>query len=89
MTLTNPLLQWKFGFASASSIDAILDKSDVSLEEILDEDDLLQECKSQNPKLISFLQQPRVLKRLLEHVSGRADLGHGQGPEWEEKVRFK
>ncbi|KDN50850.1 SAPS-domain-containing protein [Tilletiaria anomala UBC 951] len=80
---------WKFGFAANSSIDTILDRPNVSLEDILDEDDLLQECKSQNTKLISFLQQPRILKRLLEHVVGDADVGGGQGPEWEEKVKFK
>lgn len=61
----------------------------MSLEEILDEDNLLSECKSQNTKLISFLQQPRILKRLLQHVVGTADNGTPQGPEWEEKVQFR
>lgn len=43
---------WRFGFQNASAIDALLDKEDVTLEEILDDDDLLQECKAHNTKLI-------------------------------------
>lgn len=66
-----------------------MDNSNVSLEEILDEDELLQECKSQNPKLFTYLKQPRVLKRLFEHVVGLAEVGGPGGKEWEEKVRFK
>lgn len=82
-------LQWRFGFSSTSSLDTLLDKPNVSLEEILDEDELLQECKTQNSKLVNYLQQPRVLKRLFEHVIGTAEVGGAGGREWEEKVRFK
>lgn len=46
------LMFWRFGFQNASAIDALLDKEDVTLEEILDDDDLLQECKAHNTKLI-------------------------------------
>lgn len=56
---------------------------------MLDEDDLLQECKSQNQKLINFLRQPRIVKRLMEHVVGTATVGGTGGKEWEEKVKFK
>ena len=49
----------------------------------------MQECKSQNQKLIDYLQQPRVLKRLLEHVVGTARVGGTGGKDWEEKVKFK
>ncbi|PWN34366.1 SAPS-domain-containing protein [Meira miltonrushii] len=80
---------WRFGFSSTSSLDTLLDRPNVSLEEILDEDELLQECKTQNSKLINYLQQPRVLKRLFEHVVGTAEVGGPGGREWEEKVRFK
>lgn len=79
----------RFGFASTSTLDTLLDRPNVTLEEVLDEEDLLQECKGQNQKLIDYLQQPRVLKRLLEHVVGTADVGGGSGRDWEEKVRFK
>ncbi|KAG8929795.1 hypothetical protein FRC00_001415 [Tulasnella sp. 408] len=72
---------WKFGFQQASAIDTLLDRDDVSLEAVLDEDDLLQECKAQNTKLIQFLQRVDVLKRLLGYVSGQIEGG--------ERGRFK
>ncbi|KAG8887332.1 hypothetical protein FRB98_000201 [Tulasnella sp. 332] len=71
---------WKFGFQQASSIDTLLDRDDVSLELILDEDDLLQECKSQNTRLIDYFQRVDVLHRLLGYVSGEI--------EGEDKGRF-
>ncbi|TDL24973.1 SAPS-domain-containing protein [Rickenella mellea] len=61
---------WKFGFHNASSIDTLLDNDDVSLEAILDEDDLLQECKSQNTRLIDYFRRADVLQRLLGYVTG-------------------
>lgn len=48
----------------------------------MDEDDLLQECKSQNTRLIDYFQRVDVLKRLLGYVTGQIE---GQ----EERGRFK
>ncbi|PFH48504.1 hypothetical protein AMATHDRAFT_65352 [Amanita thiersii Skay4041] len=72
---------WRFGFHNGSAIDSLLDKEDVSLEAILDEDDLLQECKSQNTRLINYFQRVDVLHRLLGYVTGQI--------ENEERGRFK
>ncbi|SPO26502.1 related to SAP155 - SIT4-associating protein [Ustilago trichophora] len=80
---------WRFGFSSVSTLETLLDKPNVTLEDVLDEDDILQECKSQNQKLINFLRQPRIVKRLMEHVVGTATVGGTGGKEWEEKVKFK
>lgn len=63
----------RFGFHNASSIDALLDREDVSVEAILDEEDLLQECKAQNTRLLDYFQRADVLQRLLGHVSGEFD----------------
>ena len=71
----------RFGFANASNIDGLLDKEDVSLEAILDEDELLQECKGQNTRLIDYFQRVDVLQRLLGYVTGQI--------ESEERGRFK
>ncbi|KAG8217935.1 Mu homology domain-containing protein [Butyriboletus roseoflavus] len=73
---------WRFGFHNTSAIDSLLDKDDVSLEAILDEDDLLQECKSQNTRLIDYFQRVDVLKRLLGYVTGEIE-------GTEERGRFK
>jgi serine/threonine-protein phosphatase 6 regulatory subunit 3 len=59
----------------------LLDKDDVSLEALLDEDDLLQECKSQNTRLTEYFARTDVLKMLLGYVTGQT--------ESEEKGRFK
>ncbi|CDR88522.1 related to SAP155-SIT4-associating protein [Sporisorium scitamineum] len=80
---------WRFGFSSVSTLETLLDKPNVTLEDVLDEDDVLQECKTANQKLMSFLQQPRIVKRLMEHVVGTATVGGTGGKEWEEKVKFK
>src|SRR3954453_7942271 len=60
---------WRFGgYANISTIDTILDKPDVTLEELLDESDLIQELKQHNTKLIEYLREDKVLERLLEYV---------------------
>ncbi|KAK5131659.1 hypothetical protein LTR08_000786 [Meristemomyces frigidus] len=60
---------WRFGgYANISALDAILDKPDVAVEELLDESDLIQELKQQNSKLIEFLRDEPVLKKLLDYV---------------------
>lgn len=43
---------WSLGHFSSPTIDNILERSDgFALEELLEEDELLQECKAQNAKL--------------------------------------
>ena len=60
---------WRFGgYANISTLDTILDKPDVTLEELLDESDLIQELKQHNTKLIEYLRDENVLRRLLEYV---------------------
>ncbi|KAL8921520.1 MAG: hypothetical protein Q9208_005674 [Pyrenodesmia sp. 3 TL-2023] len=60
---------WRFGgYANISTIDTTLDKPDVSLEEVLEEADLIQELKQHNSKLIEYLRDEKILRRLLEFV---------------------
>ncbi|EJD53175.1 SAPS-domain-containing protein [Auricularia subglabra TFB-10046 SS5] len=72
---------WRFGFHNVSSIDSLLDREDVALESILDDDELLSECKNQNTRLIEFFQRIDILQRLLRYVSGEI--------EGEDRGRFK
>ena len=54
---------WSLGHFSSPSIDAILDREDgFSLEELLEEEELLQECKAQNAKLTELC-APRACPR--------------------------
>lgn len=60
---------WRFGgYANISAIDTLLDKPEVSLEELLDESELIQELKQHNTKLIEYLREDHVLKRLMDYV---------------------
>ncbi|KAL2350165.1 extragenic suppressor of kinetochore protein 1 [Cryomyces antarcticus] len=60
---------WRFGgYANISTLDSILDKTDVTVEELLEESDLIQELKQQNSKLIEYLREEPVLEKLLRYV---------------------
>ncbi|KAI5287927.1 hypothetical protein KEM52_001375 [Ascosphaera acerosa] len=60
---------WRFGgYSSISAIDTRLDKPDVTLEEILDEGELMAELKQNNSKLIDYLREDHILKQLLDYV---------------------
>lgn len=60
---------WRFGgYANISTIDTILEKPEFSIEDLLDESDLIQELKQQNSKLIEYLRQDGVLEKLLDYV---------------------
>eukprot|EP00179_Madagascaria_erythrocladioides_P023867 CAMPEP_0198357046 /NCGR_PEP_ID=MMETSP1450-20131203/125230_1 /TAXON_ID=753684 ORGANISM="Madagascaria erythrocladiodes, Strain CCMP3234" /NCGR_SAMPLE_ID=MMETSP1450 /ASSEMBLY_ACC=CAM_ASM_001115 /LENGTH=264 /DNA_ID=CAMNT_0044063617 /DNA_START=109 /DNA_END=900 /DNA_ORIENTATION=- len=61
---------WRtFGFHTISAIDTILDRDDYTLEELLDEEEILQEVKSQNRKLLDYLTRPDVLKTLISFIT--------------------
>lgn len=60
---------WRFGgYANISTIDTILDKPDFTLEELLDESDLIQELKQHNTKLIEYLREDKILEKLLDYA---------------------
>ena len=60
---------WKVaGFAQPSPIEAILDKDSFTLEELLDEDDLIQECKSLNDRLVAYLRLPDTIFKLINYI---------------------
>lgn len=60
---------WRFGgYANVSAVDTLLDKPDFTLEELLEESDLIQELKNHNTKLIEYLREDAILERLLEYV---------------------
>ncbi|KAI8073915.1 SIT4 phosphatase-associated protein-domain-containing protein, partial [Gongronella butleri] len=68
---------WRFGFHNPSAVDTLLEREDVTLEEILEEEELLQEAKSHNQKLINFLCQPAICEKLLYYITA-TDFEDGQ-----------
>lgn len=60
---------WRFGgYSNVSTIDTLLDKQSTTLEDLLEEQDLVQELKSHHTKLIEFLRDDKHLRTLLKYV---------------------
>ncbi|KPI40644.1 Extragenic suppressor of kinetochore protein 1 [Cyphellophora attinorum] len=60
---------WRFGgYSNVSTIDTLLDKQNLKLEELLEESDLIQELKSHHTKLIEVLRDDDNLHALLQYV---------------------
>uniref|UniRef100_A0A7M4EBZ6 Protein phosphatase 6 regulatory subunit 2 n=1 Tax=Crocodylus porosus TaxID=8502 RepID=A0A7M4EBZ6_CROPO len=77
------IMFWKFDLNTTSHVDKLLDKEDVTLHELMDEDDILQECKAQNRKLLDFICQQQCMEDLVNLIT------HEPPMDMEEKVRFK
>nr|XP_018261596.1 uncharacterized protein I303_06036 [Kwoniella dejecticola CBS 10117]OBR83754.1 hypothetical protein I303_06036 [Kwoniella dejecticola CBS 10117] len=78
---------WRFSFASNSTLDALLTREiPPSMEEILDEQDILNECKAQNNKLVSYLSREESVKSLLTWVVAGLDELDQQAHEADEEV---
>ena len=45
---------WRFGILTQTAIDTLLENEEVTLEEVLEEEELLQECKAHNRKLVEL-----------------------------------
>lgn len=56
------------GFVSVKPLEVLLTRDDVTLYDVLDDRNLLSECKEQNPKLIAYLSSTDNLRRLLQFV---------------------
>lgn len=60
---------WRFGgYSSISTIDTLLDRPNLKLEDLLEESDLIQELKSHHTKLIEYLRDDNNLHALLNYV---------------------
>lgn len=74
---------WKFDLHTTSHIDTLLEKEDVTLLEVMDEDDVLQECKAQNHKLVDFLLRSQCMEDLVTFITQEPNI------DVEEKVKYK
>lgn len=80
---------WRFGIASTSTIDSLLEKEDVTLEDVLNDADVLQESKANNEKLVEFFHRPGIVSRLLDYVVGNVEISDVSSSETEQNVGFK
>uniref|UniRef100_A0A8C1M8I2 Protein phosphatase 6, regulatory subunit 2b n=1 Tax=Cyprinus carpio TaxID=7962 RepID=A0A8C1M8I2_CYPCA len=74
---------WKFDLHNSSQIEKLLEKEDVTLQELLDEEDVLQECKAQNQRLLLFLSRDSSMLDLLNLIT------HEPPADREERLRYK
>ncbi|XP_030968511.1 serine/threonine-protein phosphatase 6 regulatory subunit 3 isoform X2 [Quercus lobata] len=60
---------WRMaGLSTASPVETILDKENFTLEELLDEDEIIQECKALNGRLINFLRERAQVEQLIRFI---------------------
>ncbi|XP_034895951.1 uncharacterized protein [Populus alba] len=60
---------WKLTTLSTSSpVESVLDKENFTLEELLDEEEIIQECKGLNTRLINFLRDRAQVEQLLRYI---------------------
>lgn len=73
---------WRMaGLSTASPVETILDKDNFTLDELLDEDEIIQECKALNARLINFLRERPQVEQLIRYIVEEA-------PEDAEKQKF-
>ncbi|KAG8177731.1 hypothetical protein JTE90_026573 [Oedothorax gibbosus] len=74
---------WRYNLITGNSIETLLDKENVTLKELLEDDDILQECKAQTKKLLDFLVRPESMDEMVTLVT------HEPPEDIEEKNRYK
>ncbi|KAG2670406.1 hypothetical protein I3760_14G084200 [Carya illinoinensis] len=64
---------WKITSLSTSSpVESLLDKENFTLQELLDEEEIIQECKALNSRLINFLRDRAQVEQLLHYIVDEA-----------------
>ncbi|KAI8341193.1 SIT4 phosphatase-associated protein-domain-containing protein [Chlamydoabsidia padenii] len=58
----------RLGFGKPTTIDALLDSRRVTLEEILDMEDCLDQVRMRHKKLIDYIRQPLILSQLIRYL---------------------
>ncbi|KAH8032317.1 hypothetical protein HPB51_024094 [Rhipicephalus microplus] len=74
---------WKFNLITTSHVETLLSKENVTLKELMDEEDILQECKAQTKRLIEFLVKPEVMEELVDLIT------HEPPEDIDETMRYK
>ena len=79
---------WRFVNNNGSNFEALLTRDPPpSLEELLDDDELLTECKTQNGKLVEFLGRPEAVRALMGWVVVGLKTAEERGNETEEEKK--
>ncbi|XP_014227511.1 serine/threonine-protein phosphatase 6 regulatory subunit 3 [Trichogramma pretiosum] len=60
---------WHNNYAPSAEIENLLNEEDVTLNKLMDAEDILQECKTQNKKLLDFLTRADILEELVDLIT--------------------
>ncbi|XP_076248326.1 phosphatase 6 regulatory subunit 1-like protein fmt isoform X2 [Calliopsis andreniformis] len=74
---------WANNYVSSPHIEQLLNKEDVTLHEVMDDEDILQECKSQNKKLVEYLTRSDVMEELITLITEEPPM------DMDERLRYK
>ncbi|XP_037934617.1 serine/threonine-protein phosphatase 6 regulatory subunit 3 isoform X2 [Teleopsis dalmanni] len=60
---------WDKGYTPSQNIELLLEKENATVEEFLDDEDILQECRTQKKGIINYFTRFDVIKRLIELIT--------------------
>ncbi|KAJ6635015.1 Serine/threonine-protein phosphatase 6 regulatory subunit 3-B [Pseudolycoriella hygida] len=60
---------WNTEYTPSPHIDNLLSKEDVRIEELLDDDEILQEYKWQNKRLVQYFHRVEIIEQLIDFIT--------------------
>ena len=70
---------WRVTSLATSPLDTLLERGDATLEAVLDEDDVVQEARALNARLVDFLATPDAVAGLVAYIVDPPPAGGGRG----------
>uniref|UniRef100_A0A1L8DX92 Putative sap family cell cycle dependent phosphatase-associated protein n=1 Tax=Nyssomyia neivai TaxID=330878 RepID=A0A1L8DX92_9DIPT len=62
-------MYWDGSYTPSQHFESLLNRENLTLLEILEDQDILQECRTQNTKLVQFLNRPDILEELVTLIT--------------------
>eukprot|EP00694_Reclinomonas_americana_P005665 EC795003.1.p2 GENE.EC795003.1~~EC795003.1.p2 ORF type:complete len:109 (+),score=34.11 EC795003.1:70-396(+) len=67
---------WRLGLHyQESNVSKLLEREDCELTDLLDDDEILTECKAHNEKLVKYLSRVPIVERLIDFITVVPEVG--------------